>query len=374
MILLLLGCQPAGLDGWMVALEARLVDEDAAPVAGAEVRLSTPEGAWVADARTDADGWWTVAVAGDELTGHRLHAHHRADGFASLLAGFDVDLRAPVETELRAGPWNTWETTSRRLATLTLAEAAEQGTVDGEVVDATTGAAVPGVPLVVRAGWNAAAADPEVASATTDAQGRFALSLSPPGWYTVEVAPFDGWDGARFPVFASARGGAARGALSPALGPGQLRAALLWGTTPFDLDLHLVVSRPESEGGERYHVWSEAPAYPPRDPEDPDASLERSVTTGEGPETVAIHTGWPAGEITLGVMDADNLSDADSTALAASGALLQVWRGGEAPRWYTVAPGEVATWWSPVVIDIAAGVPYAVETYAVGLAPGDLDR
>ena len=69
----------------------------------------------------------------------------------------------------------------------------------------------------------------------------------------------------------------------------------------------------------------------------------------------------------------DNRSDADSTALAGSGAVVQVWSGEALPGYWTASTGEIASAWRPVEIDVATGIVYAVEAWSVGTDPADPD-
>jgi hypothetical protein len=271
----------------------------------------------------------------------------------------------------------TWQTTDRRLAAIRLATESDVSTVAGRVVDATTGLAVAGVPLSLKQGWNATIGDPALDAATTDEDGAFRFQASVAGAYTVEAASTDATGLARFPAFLTGSGTRAVGLVAPPTEPGQYRASIVWGSEPFDLDLHLSAPLRGGQAGEdgtgQYHVWSGDPTHPdrPADGEDYDAEIELSSTTGYGPETIFVRNPPGYGEVRFSVLDDDHLSDDDSTALAGSDVVMQVWSGEDVPRYFTVSPGQAATLWRPVVIDSETWVVYAVEQYDVGVDPSD---
>lgn len=369
-------CTPAGLDGFWVEVHGRVVGEDDAPIAGATVVLASDEGGAVAEVRTNGDGEWRAPLYGSTLDGNVLVALVRADGYAEGRATYEVNLRSPDTTTLRAGPGQTWDATSRTLATVRLAEDADAAFVIGRVFDAVSGAPVPGVPLTLQAGWNARLEDAIVDATESGASGDFGFETAKAGAYTVSAAAFDGYGPARFPAFLAADGGRAVGIVGAPVAAGQLRASVSWVDAPANLDLH--VSAPlkggiaGADGTGQYHLWADAPDHPERvDEEDREAWMERVDATGLGPETAWIASLAGAGVVRLSIFDDDNRSDDDTTALANSGAVLQVWAGDGMPRYWTASPGEVATTWRPVEIDVATLVPYSVETWSVGIDPTD---
>ena len=68
-----------------------------------------------------------------------------------------------------------------------------------------------------------------------------------------------------------------------------------------------------------------------------------------------------------------NVSAVGTDALSRSGAVLQVWFGEDIPRFWQVSPGENATLWHPISIDVATAIPYIVEEYELGVDPYDGD-
>jgi hypothetical protein len=375
---LLAGCAPVGIEGYWVEVHGRVVGEDGAPVSGATVLVATGEGALVAQVRTNGDGAWRAPLEGTNLDGNVLVALVRASGHAEGRATFEVNLRSPDVTTLRAGPVQTWDATSRTLATVQLAEETDAALVTGRVLDAQTGSPVPKVPLTLQAGWNARPEDPVVDETETGSTGEFLFEADKAGMYTVTAGAVTGYGPARFPAFLTGAGGRAVGLVGPPVGADELRASVTWGEAPFDLDLH--VSAPlkggisGADGTGQYHLWTGAPSHPERaDEADREAWMERTDLDGQGPETAWIGSLAAEGDVRLTVFDNDNRSDADSSALADSGAVLQVWVGEDLPRYWTASPGEIASAWRPVEIDVATRVPYAVEAWSVGSAPTDPD-
>lgn len=373
------GCGVAPVEGWFVDLHGRVVDERSVGVEGATVRFATPTGVDLGATESETDGSWHMPVYGTELVGNSLILLIESADTADLRAVLDVNLRSPEVVALDAGPAQTWQTTERRVPTLRLADPADAASVEGQVLDALTGRPVGGLPVSLQRGWNAPLGDPSEGEATTDAEGRFAFTTWPAGWYTVSVAPTEVYDPARFPAFLTAGGGQARGTVSPHVAVGQLRASLVWGSAPADLDLHLSAPLQGGQAGEdgngQYHVYVGEPHHPDEDPEANgwEAAVELSTNAGTGPETVAIYEAPGPGEIRLSVVDMDHLADPSSTALSESGAVLQVWNGDDLSRYYTVSPAEIATWWRPFAIDAGSGVVFQAEEYAVNVNPADAD-
>jgi hypothetical protein len=372
---LLAGCTPVGLDGFWVELHGRVVDENDGPVPGATVVLASDEGTAVAEVRTNADGEWRAPLYGTALD-NVVVALVRASGYAEGRATYEVNLYSPDTTTLRAGPVQTWDATSRTLATVRLAEEADLAFVTGRMLDAVTGAPVAGVPLGLQAGWNARPEDAAVDAVVTGASGDFRFETTKAGAYTVTATAAGDYGAARFPAFLTAKGGRAVGLVGAPVEAGELLASLWWGDAPFDLDLHL--SAPlkggiaGADGTGQYHLWSGAPTHPARgDDADREAWMERTDADGQGPETLWIGSLAAEGVVRLSVFDNDNRSDVDTTALAGSGAVLQVWAGGDMPRYWSASPGEVATAWRPVEIDVETLLTYSVETWSVGIDPAD---
>lgn len=372
----LVGCGPAAVEGFWVELHGRVVDEAGEPVTGARVSLATAEGALLADVGTSSEGEWRAPVYGTTRIGNVLVGLVRADGFAEGRVTWEVELQSPEVVPLDAGPGQTWGLTSRQLAAVHLADDTELATVSGRVVHAVTGAPVAGVPLSLQVGWNAPVGDASAGATETDDTGRFVFEASRAGMYTVTASETSATGAARFPAFLTDAGGTSTGVVGPPVEAGQLRATLAWGDRPFDLDLHLTAPLKGgiagADGTGQLHVWSGEPVHPERaEGEEREAWLERTDADGQGPESVWVESLAEQGEVRISVFDADNRSDASSGDLSASHAVVQVWFGEDTPRHYTASPGEIATLWRPVELDVATYTTYAVEQWSFGAAPND---
>lgn len=376
---LLSACAAPDLEGFFVDLGGKVVDIDGAAVAGADIRLETPDGDEVGDAETDATGSWSFPVYGTTLDNNSLVGTISASGYAETRSTWEINLMSPEVDHLRQGPGETWSGVARTLSPVVMAPAADRATVAGAVVDATTGAPMSGVSIALQFGANAPVGAAAVASASTDGDGRFSLELDTPGAYTVFATGPAGYDTARFAAMALADGGWSRGALVPTLEPGQAVASLGWTTTPADLDLHL--SAPlsgdvvGSDHNGQYHVWPGEPSHPDDlvGGADLEATMLRTDEDGIGPETVMVYSMPGPGELRLTVVDNGSLGDSRSTALAASRATLQVWNGEDTPRYWTVGPGTPAVAWHPVTIAVPEATVYVLEEYLGEIDPSDAE-
>ncbi len=375
-LLALLACVPVGASAWIVALDGRVVDGTGDPIPDAEVALATLAGEHVGTATTDADGAWVWPVATETETGNRLAALVYASGYAEGRATFSVNLPGSRATTLNSGPQSTWQSDVRRLPAIVLAAESDRGTAVGTVRDAILITPVSQLALTFRRGANAGDADPIAGEAVTDPAGGWTFSASPPGMYTVTVAAGNTFGAARFGALLTEEGTTADGWVSGPLADGQMRATLGW-NSPADLDLH--VSAPlkggqaGSSGNGQYHVWTQEPTHPDKAAADGgyEAELMTFATTSPGGETAEIHDQPGIGEIRISAFDMSNRSDKSNPALAAAAARIQVWHGTSEPEYFEICPGEIATLWQPLGIDVATGVVVGIEAYSVGVQPGD---
>lgn len=370
-----MACVPAGTQGWIASLDGYVVDERGAPVEAAEVTLAGTDGTPIGSAVTDASGLFAFPLAGEQLTGNAVVALVHADAVAEARATFPVNLSDARIATLSAAPEQTWQVVHRRLAAVRLADDAPTGTATGTLRDADTRLPVEGARLSLRQGWNAQPGDPVVLEVESGSGGRFAVEASPPGIYTVSVAAGGGYESARFPAFLTQGGGVADGWVAGPLGAGQLRATLGW-TGAVDLDLHLTAPLKGGQAGQdgngRYHVWAQETTHPDTAAAgESNARLLEPIGAGPGGETILIETAPGEGQIRLSAFDMTHRENTENTELAGSEACIQVWYGSDEPAYYTVAPGQIATWWQPAAIDVATGIVYAAEEYDVGVLPGD---
>lgn len=128
-------------------------------------------------------------------------------------------------------------------------------------------------------------------------------------------------------------------ALSRELGENEYRIVLTWGASPSDLDSHL--SGKDSLRNE-LHVFYNTKAHLT----DGQAFVDLDVddTSAFGPETITVHS-LPTTALVYSIHDYTNQGFGHSTALAASGATVQVMRHDELLKTYTVSPNRDAVVW-----------------------------
>jgi hypothetical protein len=163
------------------------------------------------------------------------------------------------------------------------------GSVSGTVINATTGNALSGVVLTVYVRSGSGNTEGEVVyQTTTGTNGSYTLSSLPAGNYTLQfVDEREGIsDAARYStttqnvaVLPDSTVSGQRVTVSNSLSVDSIRVVLTWGSTPNDLDSHLVISG----SGTSYHIY-----YGDKSPSGADASLDVDDTTSYGPETITI--------------------------------------------------------------------------------------
>jgi hypothetical protein len=362
---LLSGCGLSGPEGMFVQLYGRVLTEYAEPGAGLEVSLASSGGAAILETTTDADGWYSVAVLATELEDHGLRLQVDGDGHATTVAWFDLQLAEGELMNMPSHPPQLWSSWSRQLPPLQVAVEAAEGHAEGLILDAATGEPAmediggQEVPLQLdielREGWNAADGEPVVATVTTGegaSLGRFAVGGIPAGLYTARVLGAGGFTAARFPLLVRGETQAeVRATITRALASDELRAALVWGDSPADLDLHLTGPRasvtPGESQWERFHVWAGEPYHPANasDVHDRVVTMDLLADGGLGPESATVHELRGTGVYRFSVFDHSNAGSSGSEALGWSGALLQLWIGAREPLFFEVSPGGEGNLW-----------------------------
>jgi hypothetical protein len=365
LLVLLSGCGLSGPEGMFVQLYGLVLTEHDEPAIGVEVSLASDDGAAILESYTDADGWYSVVVLAAELEDHDLVLRIEGDGYAPTVAWLDLQL---VEGELMAMPahppqlWSTW---SRQLPPLRLAVEADAGHAEGVILDAATGEPAmedqggQEIPLTLdielREGWNAADGEPVITTVTTGEGallGRFVVGGIPAGSYTARVLGAGGFTAARFPLLVRGDSQAeVRATITHALASDEIRAALVWGDSPADLNLHVTGPRasvtPGESQWERFHVWADEPFHPANatDVHDRVVTMDLDDTDGLGPESLTIYEMRSQGAYRFSVFDHSNASSSSSDALGGSGALLQLWIGTREPLFFEACPGGEGNLW-----------------------------
>lgn len=213
-----------------------------------------------------------------------------------------------------------------------------QGGLDAYVTNALNGDRLAGVEIALRPGWNNQTG-PTVATAVTDADGRFTLDGLEYGYYTAETSTSGDFVTAYHNVAVVPEEFPTQWNLpmTPLLAPGETRIVLTWNEIPWDLDSHLV--------SDSFHV-----AFWDRDGYDRSgnhrANLDLDDTTSYGPETVTIYDGVD-GTYTYFVHDYTNSGGSWSGggSLATSGATVRVYqRSGLVAEYHVPTQGSGLVW------------------------------
>lgn len=227
---------------------------------------------------------------------------------------------------------------------------ANSGTISGVVIDSLTGLTVPGAEMSIRSGDGQ-----DTTTLVTDEYGEYTAEL-PAGYYTADISAL-GYSQLSISIIVIGDQTVTdqNGALTPILEEGQLRIVLTWGEKPLDLDSHF--TGPSAEG-KPFHIF-----YMHTTSENNGeimADLDLDDTTSFGPETTTIYKAVE-GTYSFYVHDYTNRDHENSTALANSGAKVQVYMGDSLAGEFNVPTNQVGTAWH--VFDFTAGeITAASET------------
>jgi hypothetical protein len=281
-------------------------------------------------ATTGADGVFTSPPLPDVPAGEILNVTAQAAGYVSATV-LGVSLPAPGAT-LTVEPIPL------------VRQSASRGGISGTVRNARTNEGVPGATVALLPGLGPQVTQQNpIRVVTSDAGGGFAFNQLDAGTYTLRANhPPDFVDGFRTGIAVGNNDVTPDQdvVLSP-LGTSEIRIVLQWGRTPTDLDAHL--TGPDPAGG-RFHVFFPAGsrgalAAPPF------AALDVDDVSSFGPETITI-TQLSSGTYRYSVHDFTNRNSATSTALANSGAQVEVYIAGGFVRRFLVPPGRAGTLWT----------------------------
>lgn len=224
------------------------------------------------------------------------------------------------------------------------------GSAGGQITNAQDGTVVPDALLELRPGINATTGS-VIATASTNLSGNYTFSNIPAGNYTATVSK-DGFTPNRFTV--TVVGGQTllnqNASISPPIADRQWRFVLTWGQTPFDLDSHLTGPTPPNAGGGRFHTYYAAKEYSFSGIRY--ANLDVDDVNSFGPETTTIYepTGG-SGIYRFSVHDFSNKDSTNSSAMAASGAQVRIFRGSTLVATYSV-PNRPGTLWTVAELDL----------------------
>ena len=163
-------------------------------------------------------------------------------------------------------------------------EESDIGEAIGTITNALTGNGVDGVTLDVRSGWNNTDSGDILTTVTTNASGNYTVTL-PIGNYTL-CASKAGYISTMINVVVQPDVCTTKNAsMTPVISGDNFRIVLTWGSSPSDLDSHVVGTLSD---GNSFHVY-----YSDKSEYDGDVevcNLDVDDTTSYGPETITLNT------------------------------------------------------------------------------------
>lgn len=325
---------PADDEG-LGGVSGRVTDAEAgSPIGGAAIVASTG-----ASTATDGNGQFVFTA----LPAGRHTITVAADGYVGVSQSIDVLPDETVQVAVTLMVRNT---------------GVPAGNASGTIVDAVTGAPIPGVTIVFSTGiLQPDEGDaPTSGTVTTDASGQYAVNDYAAGTYTGFMTA-DGYEDGTLVFFIVGGETSANqdGQLSPELNEEEVRIVLTWGADPRDLDSHLTAPSPDAG---RFHLYySNRGIHPYREY----YNLDLDDTSSYGPETTTIYQ-WMDGTYRFSVHDYSNRFSTDSAAMSNSGAQVQVITATET-RTFHVSPGRPGTVWTVFEMDGTTGAINPVNQY-----------
>lgn len=162
-------------------------------------------------------------------------------------------------------------------------EESDIGTATGKITNALTGNGVGGITLDVRSGWNNDTGE-ILTTTTTDDSGNYTITL-PIGNYTL-CASKEGYISTMINVVVQKDICTTKnGSMTPIISGDSFRIVLTWGSSPSDLDSHVVGTL---SSGSSFHVYyGDKSEY---DGEVEVCNLDVDDTSSYGPETITLNT------------------------------------------------------------------------------------
>lgn len=220
------------------------------------------------------------------------------------------------------------------------------GSAGGIVSNALDGKGLSNVTIKLRSNWNNTSGEYYDFRTTTNSSGRYTIEDVPVGYYTVE-ASLNGYvtGYTNIIVLSDAERTDFDFTITPTLNEDEIRIVLTWGSSPSDLDSHLI-GRTPSDG--TFNVYYSDKVYRYDGVEM--ANLDVDDTSSYGPETITILENI-YGTYTYAVHNYSNRNSSSSTALSFSGAVVRVFVGSVQIAEYNVPTDQVGTYWT--VFEIA---------------------
>lgn len=224
------------------------------------------------------------------------------------------------------------------------------GIITGTLSNSVDGKPIEGLTARLRKGKGNTVGN-VLEKAVSDSQGTYTFEGVEPGYYTVEFVDLrtqqpDGnyISTSMNAIVRSARTDVVSTALTKSISSSQVRFVLTWGDessgAPADLDSHL--TGPKKQGSlRRFHTY-----FVDRTFEEDDvkyADLDHDDTSWEGPETTTIYEAV-SGVYDFYIHDYTNQDSTESTALATSGAKVEIYQGTTLMVTYYVPNKEGTVW------------------------------
>lgn len=220
------------------------------------------------------------------------------------------------------------------------------GSAGGIVSNALDGKGLSNVTIKLRSNWNNTSGEYYDFRTTTNSSGRYTIEDVPVGYYTVEASLNGYMTGyTNIIVLSDAERTDFDFTITPTLNEDEIRIVLTWGSSPSDLDSHLI-GRTPSDG--TFNVYYSDKVYRYDGVEM--ANLDVDDTSSYGPETITILENI-YGTYTYAVHNYSNRNSSSSTALSFSGAVVRVFVGSVQIAEYNVPTDQVGTYWT--VFEIA---------------------
>lgn len=303
------------------------------PLPGADIVISYVDGRRIASCQTASDGTYSL----ENLPAGNFIITISKTGYIAVTEA--VSIAENIENYYNA----TIEAISEDFK--------GEGYAAGTVYDALTGRSVEGLTLNIRSGVGINSGS-IVDTVRTDSNGNYKTSKIPAGNYSVEIVDERALNDENqryatslfnIKVLGDRTIANQDGYVTNSMHTGQVRFVLHWGATPRDLDSHLVGPAPD---GSQFHTYysNKTATYGGNRI----ADLDLDDTTSYGPETTTIYESEP-GKYTFFIHDYTNRNSADSTALANSGAYVEVWFGSQNLRFDV--PNQAGTLWEVCTYD-----------------------
>lgn len=303
-------------------------DTSASALEGATVKLysANNNAAPINSALTDANGKFSFNVTEGDYT-----LEISADGYKTLTSNQSVDANEIKYTEHML---------------LMDDEQTGTGSAGGTVTNALNGRGVGGVQIKLREDWNKTSGTYVDFETQTNSSGKYTVSDIPVGYYTVE-ASIDGYVTGYSNIIVLSEDAKTDFdfTITPVLSGDEVRIVLTWGSSPSDLDSHLIGPKPS---GGSFNVYYGSKVYSYEGTEM--ANLDVDDTTRYGPETITILE-QITDTYTYAVHDYSNRSSSSSTALSFSGANVRVFIGSDQVAEFNVPTDQVGTYWTVFNID-----------------------